>query len=215
MNGESTLFLNQTEAKYVTRILNHKKINYQKYYPYPESEKVIIYQDEKPTIKLLEIKSKKELKHSDILGSLFGENITYNNYEIIIKGGHYYIIVLNKLLPFFLTQFRKVGKYNIELEEVDLKLIDDYKIEYLEVRILCSSLRLDNVISSITKLSRKAVNEFILDNNVLVNYENVKRFKNLEIGDILSIRRYGKYKFKQILGTNKKGKIIIELLKYK
>ena len=71
------------------------------------------------------------------------------------------------------------------------------------------------MVSSITNLSRNSADELFKDDNVLLNYEIVKKFKLIEVGDILSIRRFGKYKFNQDLGKNKKGKFIIEILKYK
>ena len=93
--------------------------------------------------------------------------------------------------------------------------IVDYKVDYESIKLLCSSLRIDNVVSSITNLSRSSVDELFKDDNVLLNYEMVKKFRTIEEGDILSIRRFGKYKFNQELGKNKKGKFIIEILKYK
>ena len=215
-NGESTLFLNQSELQKIKSILNKKKIKYEILYPYVEAEKVIIYQDIKPEITLLEIKCKHVLKHSDILGSLFGYNINPNSYgDIVIIDNKYYLIILNKLLKFFLTQFRIIGKFNIEINEVNLDLISNYKVQYDSLKLLCSSLRIDNVVSSVTDLSRSSVDEMFSAGNILLNYEFVKKFKVLEEGDILSIRKYGKYKLNCIMGKNKKGKIIIEVLKYK
>ena len=216
LNGDSTLFLNQSELKRVTRILNKNKCKYEIYEPYPGAEKVIVYSEIKPNISLLEIICKKELQHKDILGSLFGYNIIPNNYgDIIIHNNKYYLIVLDKLLKFFLTEFREVGRNNIEIEQRNLDVITNYTVEYESIKYLCSSLRIDNVVSSITNLSRNSADELFKDDNVLLNYEIVKKFKLIEVGDILSIRRFGKYKFNQDLGKNKKGKFIIEILKYK
>lgn len=215
-NGGCTLFLNQSELKKVTRILNKTKCKYEIYNPYPDAEKVIIYSDEIPKVSLLEIICKKELQHKDILGSLFGYNISPNNYgDIIILNNKYYLIVMDKILKFFLTQFREVGRNIVEIEQRNFDVIENYSVQYEEVKLLCSSLRIDNVVSSITNLSRSSVDEMFKDDNVLLNYENVKKFKVIEEGDILSIRRFGKYKFNQELGKNKKGKFIIEMLKYK
>ena len=216
LNGDYTLFLNQSELKKVICILNKNKCKYEIYSPYPDAEKVIVYSDIIPDVSLLEILCKKELQHKDILGSLFGYNISPNNYgNIIIHNGKYYLIVMNKLLKFFLTQFREVGRNIIEIEQRDMMDIVDYKVDYESIKLLCSSLRIDNVVSSITNLSRSSVDELFKDDNVLLNYEMVKKFRTIEEGDVLSIRRFGKYKFNQELGKNKKGKFIIEILKYK
>lgn len=214
-SGDNTLFLNQAELKKITQILNKKKINYKIYAPYSETEKVIIYSQDEPSVSILEIISKKELNHSEILGSLFGANITPNNYgDIVIVDNKYYLIVLNKLLKFFLTQFNKIGKNNIDVKEASFCDISGYQVKFEELRVLCSSLRVDNVVSSITKLSRNSSDELFTNDFVLLNYEKVKRNKQIEEGDILSIRKYGKYKFNKVVGLNKKGKIIIEILKY-
>lgn len=216
LNGDCTLFLNQSELKKVTCILNKHKCKYEIYTPFAESEKAIIYSDNMPDVSLLEIICKKELQHKDILGSLFGYNISPNNYgDIIIYNNRYYLIVMDKLLKFFLTQFREVGRNLVEIEKREMKEITDYKIEYENIKILCSSLRIDNVVSSITNLSRNSVDELFKEDNILLNYENVKKFRTIEEGDVLSIRHFGKYKFNQDLGKNKKGKFIIEILKYK
>lgn len=215
-NNENTLFLNQTELTKIRRILNKQKISYNIYYPFQDAEKVIVYKNNIPPVKVLEIKSKKKLTHSEILGSLFGNNINPTTYgDIIVTDDKYYLIILEQMLNYFLTQFTQIGKSNIVVKEVEMDVISNYKVEYDELRILCSSLRIDNVISNITKLSRSLVDELFLDGNILLNYENVKKFRSLEEGDILSIRRYGKYKFNRIIGNNKKGKLIIEILKYK
>lgn len=216
VKGESSLFLNQSELKRVISKLNKKQIKYEIFYPYDGAEKTVVYTETKPDVILIEIKSKKELKHSDILGSLFGNNINPNNYgDIIIMNNKYYLPILGKLSKFFLHQFNQIGNVFIEVEEVDFDVVEEYEIEYDQIKILCSSLRLDNIVSSVTNLSRNSVDKLFDDDNILLNYENVKKFKTLELGDIISIRRYGKYKFNQIIGQNKKNKMIVEMLKYK
>lgn len=216
INGNSTLFLNKTELKYITSILNKKHIKYNIFYPYSDAEKVIVYQNVIPKISVLEIKSKSTLHHKDILGSMFANNINPNNYgDIIITNGKYYLIVMDKLLKYFLTQINKIGKNHVTVEQVDNDLIKDYHFEYDKKQYLVSSLRLDNIVAEITNLSRSSSNELINNGDVLLNYENTKKIKIITEGDIISIRRYGKYKFGHVITKNKKGKLIIEILKYK
>ena len=95
-----------------------------------------------------------------------------------------------------------------------MNAIEDYSITYEVKKYLCNSLRFDNIVSVITNLSRNSVNNLFLKNEVLLNYEITRRFKKIEEGDIFSIRGYGKYKLSSVLGKSKKGKIIIEILKY-
>ena len=55
----------------------------------------------------------------------------------------------------------------------------------------------------------------IKDNIILVNYNTVKSSSLiLKNNDILSIRKYGKYIIKNIIGTTKKNNLVLEIEKY-
>lgn len=215
-NGNATLFLNYSEYINVSGILNKRKIKYFIFYPYKNSEKVILYRNEKPDIKLLKIVTKEELKHSDILGSLFANQISPNQYgDIIVDNNNYYIMILDSMLAYFMTQFTKIGKYYIDIEIKDLKEIENYEYEFETLNYFVTSLRIDNVVSVITAKSRSNVDEMFLKHDILLWYEFVKKVKTLKENDIISIRKYGKYKINKILNKNKKGKIKLEICKYK
>lgn len=214
--GSHTLFLNPNESRKVIGILNKKNIKYDIFYPYKHSEKIIIYKNRKPNVILLKILIKEEVKHSDILGTLFANQISPNQYgDIIVDKNNYYIMILDLLFPYFQTQFNKIGKYDIKIEKVDLNLIKNYEYDYETINCFSNSLRIDSVVASITSLSRSSVDEMFLKKDILLWYENVKKIKVLKEGDILSIRKYGKYKINRILEKNRKGKIKIEIYKYK
>lgn len=214
--GNSTLFLNYSEYINVSGILNKRKLKYFILYPYKNSEKVILYKNAKPDIKLLKIITKEVLNHSDILGSLFANQIDPNQYgDIIVDNNNYYIMVLDSMLPYFISQFNKIGKYYIDIEIADLKLIEDYEYKFEILNYFVSSLRIDNIVSVITSKSRTNVDEMFLKHDILLWYESVKKVKQIKENDIISIRRYGKYKINKILDKNKKGKIKLEIYKYK
>ena len=60
---------------------------------------------------------------------------------------------------------------------------------------------------------RKNLNEGKID--FLVNYNTVKSSSLiLKNNDILSIRKYGKYIIKNIIGTTKKNNLVLEIEKY-
>ena len=53
-----------------------KKNEYNIYYPYKDSEKNIIYNKKAPEVLLYEIISEQELRHQDILGTMYSLNIS-------------------------------------------------------------------------------------------------------------------------------------------
>lgn len=214
--GEYTDFLLPNEKGKVISYLNKSHTKYNCYTSFEGSNKVIIYTDKYPLVSLLEIKCNNKLKHSDILGALFNHNISIYKYGDIIVSDRYYIVVLNSIKKYLLYNLNSIGKYDVKLEEVPLELISNYKYEYDELNILVSSLRLDLVVSSITNSSRNQVDILFKNKYVLVNYEvSSKKTYSLKLGDIISIRKSGKYKFESIEKITNKNKYIIKILKYK
>ena len=213
--GESTNFLDPSTFIKVTNKL--PKNSYKVYYPYQESDKKIIYTDELPKIRILELTSYEELTHREILGSLFGLNIDSELFgDIIITNGHYYIMVMDSIYNLIINDYHSVGNKHIKIKEIPLDILDNYHREYEKIELIVTSLRIDNVISSIIGTSRNTIKQKFNDGEIVLNYEIChKTDYNLNIGDIFSIHKYGKYRFDNIVTTTKKNKYLISCLKYK
>ena len=208
-----TFFLNPRDLNEVTSHL--KKNSYDIFKPYEYSEKNIIYQ-KLPKVILLEIKINASLRHQDILGSLFALKIDEGLFgDIIIIGNKYYFYTFENMKIFFETEFTKIGRNNITLEEKEAGFLDDYIPEYEELRLITSSLRIDSIAAKIVHSNRDEVKKLIKDKKIAHNYELLKNgAKVLKIGDTFSIRKYGKYKFDSIIANTKKDNLIINILKY-
>lgn len=214
--GEYTDFLDPYEYRRVISYLNKSHIKYNTFIPFKESNKLIIYATKYPEVSLIVIKSNNNLKHSDILGALFSHNISIYKYGDIIVNNKYYIVVMDSIKKYLLYNLTSIGKYKVKLEEVPLDTISEYRYEYEKLDILVSSLRLDNLVSSLTNCSRNQTDTLFKDKYVLVNYIiNTKKTYLLKVGDIISIRKSGKYKFDSIVKITNKDKYILRILKYK
>ena len=212
--GESTNFLDPTTLKNVINKL--KGINYNIYYPYKGSDKVIIYTNKLPEIKILEIISYDKLSHREIMGSLFGLNIDSELFgDIIITNNHYYIIIINSIHDLIINNLNMIGKHHIKLKEVALSILDNYQRKYEEIELIVSSIRIDNVISTIIGTSREQIKKKFLNDEIILNYEVCHKLNyELKENDTFSIKRYGKYKYSGILKETKKGNYLIKCLKY-
>lgn len=210
----STNFLDPNTYKNVINKL--KGISYHTYYPYQDSDKVIIYTDTIPNIRLLEIISYDKLTHREILGSLYGLNIDGELFgDIIITNNKYYIMIIDSIYDLILKEYTMVGNHHIKLKEVPLDTIKDYRREYKEISLIVSSIRIDNVISSLIGTSREQVKKKFLDDEVILNYEICHKLNyNLSEGDTFSIRKYGKYKYAGIIKNTKKNNYLIKCLQY-
>ncbi len=216
-NGKSSFFLDPKEKKFVLSKLRKNRIPYQVYSPYPEAEKVLIYNGEFPKIELLEIVSKEKLEHREILGMLFANQILpYSYSDIIITENTHYLIALKSVADYLKIHVQEIGKKQVKFLEKELSFLEEYQPEYDSFLYHVSGLRLDMIVSKITRQSRSAVEEIIAGKEVFLNYEvALKKDICLKEGDIFSIRGYGKYLFSKICYQNKKGNMDIEILKYK
>ena len=213
-NGLYTDFLNPGMVRDISYKL--KKNEYKIYKPYSDSDKVILYTNEIPKVRLFEIISYYPLTHSEILGSLFGLNITDEVFgDIIIWDNKYYFYTVDKISNFIIDNFLMVGNKNIRLKEVSLEIMNDYKREYEELEFIVSSLRLDTILSRLIGTSRDKIKNKFRDKEIIMNYKIINNNSYiLENGDIFSIRKYGKYKYVGIVKTTKKDNYIIKILKY-
>ena len=193
-----------------------KKKQYQIFIPYEDADKVILYKESLPNIVLFKIKCPEKIRHQDVLGSVLSLGIDSSYIgDIVFYQGSFYIYVLNEISTFLKNNWINIAKYKIKLIEEDLSVLQNYKKEYEELEIQVSSLRVDNVLSSLCNLSRKQISEKIKNKEVFVNEEILtKNVYFLKENDTFSIRKYGKFKYKNIKKETKKQKLIIEVLKY-
>lgn len=214
LSGRYTTFLDRLEYKLVISKL--KKKEYKVYYPYPDSEKVILYTKELPKVSLFKIKSYKKLRHQDILGSILSLNLSSSLIgDILIEEEDYYFYILSEMDGFIKENLTRIGNTSINLEKIDVDILKDFKRKYIEEEIIVSSLRIDNVISKIIGTNRKKVIDKIKEKEIIINYEVLtKNSYTLKEGDIFSIRRYGKYKYIGITNNTKKDHLVIKYLKY-
>jgi len=209
-----TFFLKPNELNEVTRHL--KKNSYEIYKPYPYSEKNILYKNRFPEVVLFEIITPTDLRHQDIMGSLYSLQIEDNLFgDIVINNGHYYVYVLENYRFYFESELKKISNVNIKLNEVPLNIMDDYKPNYEYLKVITSSLRLDSVIARTIKTNRDTVKDLIKNKQVIYNYEILKDpDKLIKENDTFSIRKIGKFRFNKIIANTKKDNLILEVLKY-
>ena len=213
-NNQSTFFLDPKELNEVKSKLN--KNEYSIYYPYKDSEKNIIYKGKIPKVILYEIIIKTEVRHQDILGSLYSLNIAPELFgDILIINDRYYLYVLDIVRNYLETNFLKIRNSSIELIERNLSLLEDYERSYEKIELIVSSNRIDTVISNICHTSRNIIPDMIRKKEIILNYDFLKdNSYKLKDNDTFSIKRIGKFKYNGIIKNTKSNHLIIEILKY-
>ncbi len=212
--GQATFFLDPKEQIILKQKL--KKDEYKIFLPYKDSENNIFYVDKLPDVILYEIKIKNKVRHQDILGSIYALNIAKEMFgDILIVDNKYYIYILASIRNYFESNFLMVKNNHIELIEQDRDLFKDYEREYEKIEIIVSSTRIDTVVATLCHIGRTKVKEKIKNKEIMVNYDFLKNSDyKLKDKDVFSIKKVGKFKYREELKRTKSGNLVIFLDKY-
>ena len=216
---EKVLYSNSTnfvEIKYLNRVKKElKNVKYNIYEPFVGATKIILY-NKMPNIKIYEIVSSNDLRHQDILGTLYSLNISDEMFgDVVIWNNRYFIIILSSIDNYIKSNLTSIKNSKVELIEKNPYYLKDYKQEYEECIIIVPSIRIDVIVSKIINSSRSNALEKIKNGDIYLNYELLtKPTYMLKENDIFSIRKYGKYKFLGEINKTKKGSLVIKYLKY-
>lgn len=216
---EKVLYSNSTnfvEIKYLNRVKKElKNVKYNIYEPFVGATKIILY-NKMPNIKIYEIISSNDLRHQDILGTLYSLNISDEMFgDVVIWNNRYFIIILSSIDNYIKSNLTSIKNSKVDLIERDPYYLKDYKQEYEECMIIVPSIRVDVIVSKIINSSRSNALEKIKNGDIYLNYELLtKPTYMLKENDIFSIRKYGKYKFLGEINRTKKGSLVVKYLKY-
>ncbi len=168
--------------------------------------------DEIP-IAIIEIVSSKKLNHRDVLGSVLGTGIKRDVVgDIIIKENIANVFVTRDISRYLIQNLDKIGR-----EKVKVRLItNDEKLEFeinkKEIKTTIKSLRLDSAIAACFGLSREVSSELVKNAKVNLNYKEVLNpSKPIKEGDLISVRGFGRFELKEVLGETRKDRIRIIL----
>lgn len=225
-NVEITDFLDPYERKLAKSILNRfQDIAYSECGGFKESERKVmaIFKDyyDKASINhnLCSLKltgAIDKLNHRDYLGAILRLGIKRDKIgDILVHEDSSFVILKDEIKDFLLFNLEKVGNQNIDIQEFPLEDIVYKESKFKEIRGFLKSLRLDLVISFVCNISRSESSKSINSNKVKVNWETIyKNSKELEIGDIVSVKGFGRFIIYSFEGHSKKGNlnIIIRIL---
>ena len=212
--GTYTNFLDLRQYKLITEIFKHEKISFNTYKACEECEKVIIYFGDYNNYVTIYSFENNDIKHKDVLGTLFSIGYDIDTIgDIFVNDDNIYITNLTRL-----NSFLESCLYSIKNKRVELKMVDEIILKtdrFITLKIVIPSYRLDVIVSKLAHVSRNDSIKVINDNMVLLNYEEVtNKNKIVNIGDIISIRKVGKFIINKELLVSKKDNYLVEIKKY-
>lgn len=155
----------------------------------------------------------KTLTHSDLLGCLMHSGIERSVIgDLIVQKEDLYIFCKEKISKYIIDNCTQIGKCTVHFEECLDYIITENKKK--EIHIMCSSLRLDSVVAQLSHCSRSEALKKIHAGFVKVN--DVVLEQNLQLcnNDFVSIRKTGRFQFKEVVSTTKKGRLVLNFDQY-
>ncbi|MBU3087348.1 RNA-binding protein [Clostridium gasigenes] len=176
-----------------------------------------LYEAEYPVVMLL-IESNSnfsELNHRDYLGSILSLGIEREKIgDMVIDKNKAYVPVMDDIWTYIYNNLTTIGKTPVTVSVI--KKYDDVPIvKFQEIVIIVSSLRIDNFICKLAKISRGKAIDLIETGKVLVDYGKVKS-KSQEISKDtrITIRGIGKFIVGDVIGETKSEKQRVIIKKY-
>ena len=153
-----------------------------------------------------------ELRHQQILGTLMSLGIKREKFgDILISEQATQLIVANEISDYIEMNMTKIGQASVVLVRKELKEIVTVSNEWQLATTTCTSMRLDNVISTVANISRSKAQALILGSKVKINHTLTEKSDfECQQGDIISVRGLGRYRIMAIDGKTKKDKWRIE-----
>ena len=182
---------------------------------YPEYLRDTVMEDFPMECVTFTFRREDKLTHRDFLGSLMALGLKREAVgDIVTDEGIAQVFVTETAAKAILTSVSKVGRVGVEVSG-GREFCLDAEQEYMEISGTVASLRLDCVVGLACGLSRDKSAALIRSERVDVDHFTVTSVsRELRVGDILSVRGYGRFILSGINGLTKKGRIHREMRKY-
>jgi RNA-binding protein YlmH len=154
------------------------------------------------------------LKHSQILGTFLGETGLERSKigDIVVHDTFARVFVDAKLVSVIMDSVHKIARSGVKIKVIDVGKFMPAIEQTITKTVTMSSLRLDKAVASVFNISRNLAQNLIQSSKAKVNYTEVVRNDfELVVGDLVSIRGFGRLKIVQMLGLTKKDKVRVEV----
>ncbi len=150
-----------------------------------------------------------KIGHRDVLGSLMNLGLEKDNFGDILILDDIHVLIASEVKNYFELNFNCIGKSKIKLTRADSSKFEK-KENLTEKRVISNSLRLDNLVCNVYKISRSQVKELIERGFLQINHKVVlNHSKIIKENDLVSVRTKGRFKFLKEIGKSRKEKYII------
>ena len=154
-----------------------------------------------------------QLRHPDVLGALLSVGMERSKFgDIRVAENTVQFAVATEVADYVRAHLTSIGKVKVHLEEIGTQPLLRLGEEWVESTTTVSSMRLDVVLATVLNISRQKSQNLITAGRVKVNWTVREQVSfELQEGDILSARGFGRLKVIMTEGRTKKDKIRLQI----
>ena len=157
-------------------------------------------------------KNYKEIGHRNVLGSLMSLGIERNTFgDIYIVENNIFLFISEEIEKYLIHNIPNINNQKIDFKQVD-NICNFYQNDDTTKIINVASLRLDAIIAKTLNISRNKAVEIIENKMVSIHHiicEDITHKCN--IGEIISIRKFGRIIILENVKTTKKDRLVIKI----
>lgn len=223
-----TDFLTLAEQSEIFSCVKELYTSYEIYGGYDGSERCMIrfgreddlgYVEEYPMkcihIKPIAAKFAEELGHRDFLGSLMNIGIERHKLgDIIVANKSAYVFAHEQVVPVILDEITRIRHTTVMASVVDnMSEFPAPKLEQVNIQV--HSERIDAIIAKAYNLSRSQAAEVFLAGKVFISGKLMENESHqVKADDLISVRGFGRFIYRGVSSTTKKGNLNVIIEKY-
>ena len=155
--------------------------------------------------------------HRDYMGSILALGIEREVVgDIAVTGNHSAIVFVSEVISsYILNSLSRAGRDGVRVSVADVP--PDFAVprKYDVLHLVAASPRADAVVAALTNSSRAEAKDLCLGGFVDVNYVSCTATdKTVTVGDIISVRGYGKFIIDSFNGETRSGRARLSVRKY-
>ena len=154
-----------------------------------------------------------QLRHPDVLGALLSLGIERGKFgDIRVAENTVQFAIATEVADYVRANLSSIGKVKVHVEELGIKPLLCVEEQWIERSYTVSSMRLDVVLATVLNISRQKSQSLVAAGRVKVNWTLREQVAfELQEGDIISARGFGRLKVIMTEGRTKKDKIRLQV----
>lgn len=147
------------------------------------------------------------LEHRNVLGAIMNVGVDRSKIGDVVIGDDIQFAVASPFAEFFVEELERIKRAPVKLTAVDAEAFVASVDDGVAKNVLSSSMRLDTVLSNVIGEGRAKSRDRVEKGKIKVNHTVTEDPAfNVEVGDVISVRHFGRVAVSEHLGETKKEK---------